>query len=140
MPVCCRCNGRGCCISCACVKFGSRYLDCLPSRSGHCANQELSSDGVCEQEGSRILSPLLVSPSDIIVDGSVPGVGVEGGHDGSSDSVVMLNDVDTVPLSPGFSSEFEVFHSFIHNNFTEMHIYTDKFDDNDCKIGITNEH
>lgn len=40
MPVCCQCNGKGRCISCACVKSGSRCIDCLPSRNGHCSNQE----------------------------------------------------------------------------------------------------
>ena len=50
MPVCCRCNGKGRCIACACVKSGSRCIDCLPSRNGHCSNQELTDDhaaGLC---------------------------------------------------------------------------------------------
>ena len=38
MPVCCRCNGRGCCTSSVCVKAGRPCTDCLPSRKGHCCN------------------------------------------------------------------------------------------------------
>ena len=38
MPICCRCNGSGRCISCSCVKSGRVCIDCLPSRKGHCCN------------------------------------------------------------------------------------------------------
>ena len=38
MPVCCRCNGSGRCISCSCVKSGSPCVNCLPLRNGHCNN------------------------------------------------------------------------------------------------------
>ena len=38
MPVCCRCNGSGRCISCSCVKSGSPCVNCLPLRNGHCGN------------------------------------------------------------------------------------------------------
>ena len=38
MPVCCRCNGSGRCMSCSCVKSGRPCVDCLPSRKGHCCN------------------------------------------------------------------------------------------------------
>ena len=38
MPVCCRCNGSGRCMSCSCVKSGRPCVDCLPSREGHCCN------------------------------------------------------------------------------------------------------
>ena len=33
-PVCCRCNGRGKCMSCVCVKQGRVCTSCLPSRTG----------------------------------------------------------------------------------------------------------
>lgn len=38
MPVCCRCNGSGRCLSCSCVKLGKLCVDCLPSRKGQCCN------------------------------------------------------------------------------------------------------
>ena len=38
MPSCCRCNASGKCISCKCVKEGSRCVDCLPGRLGNCSN------------------------------------------------------------------------------------------------------
>ena len=38
MPVCCRCNGSGRCVSCSCVKAGRSCTDCLPSRNGRCSN------------------------------------------------------------------------------------------------------
>ena len=38
MRVCCRCNSSGRCMSCSCVKSGRTYVDCLPSRKGHCNN------------------------------------------------------------------------------------------------------
>ena len=39
MPVCCRCNGSGRCVSCFCIKSGRCCVDCLPSRKGHCSNK-----------------------------------------------------------------------------------------------------
>ena len=38
MPVCCRCNGSGRCVSCSCIKAGRSCTDCLPSRNGRCSN------------------------------------------------------------------------------------------------------
>ena len=37
-PVCCRCNVRGKCMSCICVKQGRVCTSCLPSRTGGCHN------------------------------------------------------------------------------------------------------
>ena len=37
-PVCCRCNSRGKCRSCVCVKQGLVCTTCLPSRLGGCHN------------------------------------------------------------------------------------------------------
>ena len=39
MPVCCRFNGSGRCMSYSCVKAGRPCTDCLPSRKGHCCNE-----------------------------------------------------------------------------------------------------
>ena len=39
MPTCCRCNGSGRCVNCACVKSGFACTNCLPHRKGKCANQ-----------------------------------------------------------------------------------------------------
>ena len=38
MPICCRCNGKGRCVNCTCVKSGSACSNCLPLRKGNCAN------------------------------------------------------------------------------------------------------
>ena len=38
MPICCRCNRKGRCVNCTCVKSGSACSNCLPLRKGNCAN------------------------------------------------------------------------------------------------------
>ena len=97
MPVCCQCNGRGRCISCACVKSGSRCIDCLPSRNGHCSNLEIVSDA---DEHSCTLSMV---PSTVVfydTDGITLDVTApENGPDSSPKSVAMFDDV-TVPSIP----------------------------------------
>ena len=39
MPPCCRCNGSGRCLNCACVKAGKICTNCLPHRRGKCSNR-----------------------------------------------------------------------------------------------------
>ena len=38
MPACCRCNGSGRCVRCACRRSGRPCTTCLPSRNGRCSN------------------------------------------------------------------------------------------------------
>ena len=38
MPVCCRCNASGKCLSCKCAKGKSQCYDYLPGRLGNCTN------------------------------------------------------------------------------------------------------
>ena len=40
MVQCCRCNKRGLCQGCACVKAGRSCSDCLPGKLGNCSNSE----------------------------------------------------------------------------------------------------
>ena len=110
MPVCCRCNGRGRCKSCACAKSGSRCVDCLPSRKGHCSNQDPASDAGPEQEHSQRLSPSLMSPSTTITaTATATTLEAETEKDlDSPDFVAMLDDVITVPSSHDYSFESEV--------------------------------
>ena len=35
-PQCCRCNGKGRCRGCVCVRGGKACTSCIPSRSGRC--------------------------------------------------------------------------------------------------------
>ena len=35
---CCRCNGKGLCLRCSCVRSGTPCTSCLPLRKGHCQN------------------------------------------------------------------------------------------------------
>ena len=37
-PYCCRCNGKGKCRSCVCVRNGAHCVNCLPSKRGFCEN------------------------------------------------------------------------------------------------------
>ena len=48
MPVCCRCNGKGKCNNCVCVRSGNICIDCLPSRRGHCDNLVERSEVRCD--------------------------------------------------------------------------------------------
>ena len=105
MPVCCRCNGRGRCISCACVKSGSRCIDCLPSRNGHCSNMEVVSDA---NEHSCTLSSLLMVPSTDDIDGITVDMNApENGPCSSPESVAVCNDVTAPSIldsqAPSFS-------------------------------------
>ena len=38
MPQCCRCNGSGRCVSCACARAKKDCTNCLPSRRSRCSN------------------------------------------------------------------------------------------------------
>ena len=38
MPVCCRCNGSGCCKSCSCSRAGTPCTNCLPLHKSKCCN------------------------------------------------------------------------------------------------------
>ena len=40
MPSCCRCNGSGKCLNCACKKAGISCTNCLPLRRGKCKNRD----------------------------------------------------------------------------------------------------
>ena len=42
MVQCCRCNKRGLCQGCACVKAGRSCSDCLPGKLGNCSNSAKS--------------------------------------------------------------------------------------------------
>ena len=58
MPVCCRCNGSGRCKACSCVKSGKPCLDCLPSRNGHCNNNETLTSAGPEHHPPMLLPPI----------------------------------------------------------------------------------
>ena len=59
MPVCCRCNGSGHCKTCSCVKSGKPCLDCLPSRNGHCNNNnETHTSTNSEHHPPMLLPPI----------------------------------------------------------------------------------
>lgn len=112
MPVYCRCNGKGRCISCACIKSGSRCIDCLPSRNGHCSNRDPAASNARrkhEQEYSQTLSPSRhTSPSSATTDDTTRSPEAEADKDSNSpDFVAMIDDVSTTPLSPGSISESE---------------------------------
>ena len=92
MPVYCRCNGRGCCRSCVCVKSGLRCIDCFPSRNGHCANQKTMAD--YEQDYCRTLSPL---PTSIAVHTNSDAE-AENGPDNSHLDGAILDDVNGLPF------------------------------------------
>ena len=38
LPECCRCNDKGSCSRCMCVKKNSHCVNCLPLKRGHCKN------------------------------------------------------------------------------------------------------
>ena len=42
MPHCCRCNGSGRCVSCACARNGKACTNCTPGRNGRCENFSVS--------------------------------------------------------------------------------------------------
>ena len=86
--VCCRCNRRGLCKGCSCVKDGRHCIDCLPCREGNCHNltpaaiaepglttSRTLDDQAPQQLGST--SPLIsslpptISPSYVLSDAAV---------------------------------------------------------------------
>ena len=52
MPSCCRCNGSGKCLNCACVKKGIHCTDCLPHCRGRCSNRT-AGPGVASSNSSN---------------------------------------------------------------------------------------
>ena len=66
MP-CCRCNRKGSCKGCACVKAGKPCSSCLPSKLGTCANRP--SMRSCAQQPSnlstQVNAPSATSPPEI---------------------------------------------------------------------------
>ena len=50
MPVCCTCNKRGRCSTCACVKNGKKCSNCQPSKKGTCLNSQQDSRSYPEDD------------------------------------------------------------------------------------------
>ena len=113
MPVCCRCNGRGQCIACSCVKSGSQCVDCVPARNGHCSNLESTIDAASDGEHSRTLLPLPMPMRQSTTPDATPEAIAESAPDGSPDFDfvgAMLDDVIAAPSSTdsGSGSESDV--------------------------------
>ena len=108
MPVCCRCSGRGRCIACSCVKCGSRCVDCLPARNGHCSNLESTIDVASDGEHSRTLLPSPMRQST--TPDATPEAIAESAPDDNPDFDfvgAMLDDVIAAPSSTGSGSGSE---------------------------------
>lgn len=56
---CCRCNKKGSCKNCACVKGGRYCFGCLPGRLGNCRNVDLSATVDDSLLPSTVNSPIL---------------------------------------------------------------------------------
>ena len=105
MPLCCQCNGSGCCISCFCVKSGSWCVNCLPLCNGRCLNYESTiGDGPDGDYSGRLLP--LSMPQSTTLD-AIPEAITESIFNGKPDLQVgaMFKDVSAVPLNPGSSFE-----------------------------------
>ena len=75
-PQCCRCNGKGRCRGCVCVRSGKACISCMPSRSGRCENL----DGAkCRIETSPLPEPSeqLHQPEDRVNETVEMGEGYE---------------------------------------------------------------
>ena len=100
MPVYCRCNGRGRCIACSCVKSGSRCVSCLPSRNGHCSNYECTIDATSNDEHSRTLLPLPMQLSNTL--DTTPEAITENALDDGPDFVGAM--LDNASAEPGLGA------------------------------------
>ena len=65
-PVCCRCNSRGKCRPCVCVKQGRVCTTCLPSRTGGCYNVGIPSCSPVIGPTPVSAPPLSTTPSTTI--------------------------------------------------------------------------
>ena len=72
MPVCCRCNCKGKCNNCVCLRSGNICVDCLPSRRSHCDNFVGCSEVRCDSAKASIQgedvynAELVIEPSEPI--------------------------------------------------------------------------
>ena len=96
MPVCCRCNGGGRCMSCHCVKSGRQCVDCLPSRKGHCCNSTPTPTSMPTTDSTHHLSLSTSTNTSTIVnsDASVSG-DVSLSPVAGANASAILNDVTT---------------------------------------------
>ena len=84
IPSCCRCNGSGRCLNCACVKAGTPCSNCLPQRKGNCANctsdsrdrhdSRLSHRATQVRQSHTLAQTLPSPPSQPMVHDSAPNV------------------------------------------------------------------
>ena len=65
-PACCRCNGKGKCLNCVCVKVNWPCESCLPGRRGLCSNYcppSVNASGLSATVDVPVLSTNTLTPS-----------------------------------------------------------------------------
>lgn len=108
---CCRCNDRGTCQRCSCVKAGRSCVNCLPLRRGHCANANPSSStdhAGPQSSGTRRSTPASISITNPPRECSVPALSTSSfdsqvsledtGSSATNDQCALLSDSITTPL------------------------------------------
>ena len=99
MPVCCRCNGSGRCTSCVCVKAGRPCTDCLPSRKGHCCNNnfdDLSTPPAPDVNGHSLSTPETPATANEAVNSRLaPNSAASSTTDSSNDNAAAMSPANT---------------------------------------------
>ena len=121
-PTCCRCNGKGKCLNCVCVKANRPCESCLPGRRGLCSNYCPSSVNASGMSATVDVAMLPVSSTNTVtpsatvsqttVSMSVPASGQQvtvcsGGlpiDRGSATSLTDLPPLESSSMEPTLSS------------------------------------
>ena len=138
MPVCCRCNGSGHCMSCFCVKSDRPCVDCLPSRKGYCCNIALApvSISVVDDEPCTSSHPsidtLVITNRDNVVDsqdalniftaesgGANASAIMDGGVNEINTAITSMDVTQTLPLFKSVSRMSSSWGDVSENEFTK---------------------
>ena len=100
MPVCCRCNGSGRCVSCSCWKSGEILppTNCLPPRLGQCRNTG-ARDRLVDTSPDHPESTVPVNAQPLVTPVVVPDCSTQEDRAGDphEDSTVVANAAEILP-------------------------------------------